>query len=286
MTRLLASTLLMMVPLASAVASSPSLKLEVIGLNQRLDWRGQPGDLTAHGLAVTEFVCDQETRRILLITPGHGRVILDTIVRPADGLSRYRLRDEVAGWWVELREESPIRIPPRDRYTYGGNLFWQRAMAAGGDEPADSPVLYAVETSAGEVVEFATTAWNDEATGELFRVANERGTMRALVGKMPPGSAEAVMFLKSLLEAQADGGVGIFHARLLIHFLAAAVAEHGEPSWRNLYDALSWEATPSADRGTRLEREWALDVAARFRSLADRHHPLRELQSPQRNCDE
>lgn len=279
---------LKLILLCAALGARPGLAgpspEKVIGLSDLQTWTGAPGELRARSLSVVEFACSQEARRILIEAPGQRRVVLDYLIQPSAGLSWYRLLDDATGWWVELRELSPIRIAPRDRHTFGSSLFWQRAMAAGGGaEPRDSPVVYGLDTSRGHLASLATSTWNDGAMSDLLDVLAERGDARRLTTEMPPDLREAILFLRSLTAGEAVGGGYMSHSYRLLEVLGQVVSKDDVPLHR-AYDGVTWHETSVKNVGTTVENEDALALAAVFRSIRDGRDPLQELHAADPGC--
>src|SRR5689334_11370907 len=81
----------------------------------------RPG-VIGSALVVSQWPRQTALRRILLRTPGGGRLVLTRVQRPAEGISTLRLEDDPSGWTMTLSERSELKFDDVEEMLDPGRL--------------------------------------------------------------------------------------------------------------------------------------------------------------------
>lgn len=241
-------------------------------------WEGSAEGLSARMVNTVQYSCLQEARRTYFEGPGGERILFETVFRPAEGLTRTRVQDDRTGWWVELRDRSALRVKVTSPDQYGRILFWQQKASEG-----PYPLERTLSINGRGVFTGSADTHHRSFEEEIATRLEKSGASEKIVQEMPPGVAQAVLFLESAFEDGVAEGTSLGKLGNLVEILAPVVRRHGEPDWFRTYTGVRWSLRET--RGfkglvAQAPPEGELAFLRGFRSFPETGRLLEGLEAP------
>lgn len=211
-------------------------------LSRWLEWRGVAGPekVELRILVLNQLLDDRQVTRILADSSAPFRLILSEEQYLLEGTRRVTLRDPQTGWWLELVEDSgmkmetaiqaadpglfALKLSQLIEQDYEGRMTWQ---ARGTPQFAEAIRLWKDDAYAG----FASRLWIDDRAG-------------VLIDGIPPADRLAIRHLASLPRG-GEAGSSMERFRSLLTTLVMILDRHAKSAPSEPSPAVSWQLADS-----------------------------------------
>lgn len=216
--------LILMIFVASPLLAEESATASQVVVATTLEiWQEQATADTAVVLTSSEYGCRERTSRRYVLTPGGGRWILETLEAPRQGLSRWRLVDDLSGWSLQVEDREPARREFQGPTDFTRSSFWERAARR----------RYTVERKI-RVSDTPVLEHHYEVI-EGVPVAPSRPTQENLAARMSETISEPLLSRLLILHRLATGEAGMESGFLsydpLTSIVGSSIPAHHDVDW-------------------------------------------------------
>lgn len=233
---------------------------------------GEASQVTSH--STVQYSCLQEARRTFLQTPEGVRAVLEAVIVPGEGASRWRLTDDASGWWIELREQTDGGIKLDHPSAHGFPLFHEKYFSE------DRPVSWSLVAAGVELASFQSTAQDWNAIDRLAQILLADESADSALQEAPPEAMSALLLLSSVARAPDCRDTNVAEFAQLVRAVAP-LAEQIAPTIVLLYSNDRWRpAQRDAWGGAKPEAEAEITFLSRFTSIDAVRNPIVGIEAP------